>query len=376
MNREIPGVLWAGHLYDHTGYATGNRNILFRIARHATVRLDATHKEQCWIDPETCQKLESLKNVGVSEKAPFIRFFGPDYSPQSGRYRIVWTMMETYKIHPNMVELINKNFDELWTPTEWNRQVFVDSGVTVKTQSMPLGVDSAIYAPSLRKPLPVCRLLSTDLAGMKAIPQGYIVLSVGLPSARKGFDVIADAIARAFGNAKDVSLVLNVSWSPQAWRDKMYPIFAKYKFPVWSLEGDFSAQEMAAIYASSDLYVAASRGEGWNLPGCEAAACGLPVIFPDNTCHREVFGEDAWYFETEGVGLVPACNVISPWYNGMPFSLFGEKSVESLAATMKAVRDSGAKARARVDRLRYRITSLWTWDRAAAMVLDEIRRHQ
>lgn len=369
-------LLWAGHLYDNTGYGKGNRQILFRISNHVTVRLDTTHKEQRRVDLESRERLDSLINTSISDKAPFLRFFGPDFVTLSSRYRIVWTMMETYKIHPDMVNLVNKNFDELWTPTEWNRQVFVESGVAVKTRVMPLGVDPAIYSPGPRRPLPKCRLISTDMAGLEAIPQGFLILSVGLPSVRKGFDVIADAIEKAFGNRKDVNFVVNVSWSPKDWKDRMYPLFAKYKYPVWSLEGNFDEREMAAVYSSCDIYVSASRGEAWNLPGCEAAACGLPVVCPDNTCHREVFGEEAFYIDHEGVAPFPACNTISPWYDGMPFSVLGAKSRDSLSDILKHIHESGARIRAQTERLRYRIISMWTWDRAAAMVLNELSHHQ
>lgn len=369
-------ALWAGHLYDYTGYGKSNRAVLFRLADHVKVRLDATHKEPCYADKASCERLDSLKNTIVGDRAPFVRFFGPDFGIPSGRYRIVWTMMETYKIHPDMVDLVNKNFDELWTPTEWNRQVFVESGVTVKTRSMPLGIDPAIYTPGPKRTLPKCRLISTAMAGLEAIPQGYMVLSVGLPSFRKGFDVIADAIEIAFGNRKDVSFVMNVTWSPQAWKDKVYQQFAKYNFPIWSLEGTFDEHEMASIYSACDVYVSASRGEGWNLPACEAAACGLPVVCPDNTCHREVFGNDAYLFEHEGIFLVTACSVMSPWYNGMPFSVLGKKSTESLASILKHVYEAGEGVRERAARLSYRIKSLWTWDRSASMVMEELEKHQ
>lgn len=34
------------------------------------------------------------------------------------------------------------------------------------------------------------------------------------------------------------------------------------------------------LYNSADLFVSTSGAEGWNLPLCEAAACGLPVVLP------------------------------------------------------------------------------------------------
>jgi len=48
-------------------------------------------------------------------------------------------------------------------------------------------------------------------------------------------------------------------------------------------------EDMPAYYAVSDVYVTASKDEGFNLPAVEAHACGLPVIAFDVGVHRELF---------------------------------------------------------------------------------------
>src|SRR5262249_28773310 len=40
----------------------------------------------------------------------------------------------------------------------------------------------------------------------------------------------------------------------------------------------FSFREMALLYQAADVFVSPYRGEGFNIPALEAAACGLPVI--------------------------------------------------------------------------------------------------
>jgi len=47
-------------------------------------------------------------------------------------------------------------------------------------------------------------------------------------------------------------------------------------------------------------YVLMSRFENWCLAAHEAAACGLPLLLPDQRWARERFGEHASYFPRSG----------------------------------------------------------------------------
>jgi glycosyltransferase involved in cell wall biosynthesis len=361
-------VLWAGHLYDYSGYAKANREVIFRVSNSMNVRLDTSHQEPVSVDEYARARLDAFKGTLIGDRAPILRFFGPDFNSPGKRHRIVWTMMETYKIHPSMVKLVNEGFDELWTPTEWNRQVFVESGVTVPTRTIPLGVNPIVYRIQKRRKLPPCRLISTAKAALVASPEGFIFLSVGLPSFRKGFDAIADAMEIVFAKKPDVHLVIALTHSLADWNRKVYEQFARYKARVWVLEGSFDEHAMARIYSGSDCYVSASRGEGWNLPVCEAAACGIPVICPDNTSHPELVGKDAFTFSCEPPARCPEVEAVSGWYVGMPFSVIGKRSVSELASFMHFVRSQDSGVRVKTAALRQKMMSDWTWDKVAELV--------
>lgn len=359
-------VLWAGHLYDYSGYGKANREMIFRVANSINVRLDTTHQEPVAVSEYERSRLDAFKGTLIGEKAPLLRFFGPDFQTEkNGRHRIVWTMMETYKAHPDMVKLINEEFDELWTPTEWNRQVFVDSGVKVLSRTVPLGVNTLIYRIMKRQKLPPCRLLSTSKAGAIGVPEGFIFLSVGLPSFRKGFDAIANAMDKVFARKSDVHFVIALTHSLPDWNHKVYQQFASYKSRIWALEGKFDEHALARIYNACDCYVSASRGEGWNLPVCEASACGLPVICPDNTSHPFVVGKDAFMFKCDPPARCPEVEAVSGWYREMPFSVIGKKSVDELAELMRFVHSKDSTVRLKTVALRNRMLTEWTWDKSA-----------
>jgi glycosyltransferase involved in cell wall biosynthesis len=365
-----PGVLWVGHLYQYTGYGKANREILFRLANSMSVRIDDSHKEPVYVKEDLRTRLNVHKNILISPKAPLLRMMGPDHVSRGDRHRIVWTMQETsVRVHEDMVKRANANFDELWTPSSWNAEVFRDSGVRLPMRVMPLGVDPTIFRPLGRRTLLPCRLISTARRGRVGVPDGFVFLTIGLPGFRKGWDVIADAAELAFRGKRNVHLVIGLTHSPPAWNAKIYKQFANYNVPIWTLEGSFDEHEMAKIYCGANAYVSASRGEGFNLPAAEAAACGLPVIVPDNTCHTEIFGPEALLFKPDGVKKYPEGDWISDWYKDQLFSRFGVRSIRKLAVLMSdAVGARGLK----INELREKIVTKYTWDVAARRAAERL----
>lgn len=368
-----PEVLWAGHLRDYSGFAKCNREILFRVSNSVLTKLDRTHSELTSIDEYTRARLDALEGTVIGQQAPFVRFFGPDFYPPAGRHRISYTMMETLQIHKQMVGFINDRFDELWVPTESGRQTFLKSGVKKPTYTMPLGVDMEVYRPWRRRKLPECRLISTSKAGQRGSPEGFVFITVGLPSFRKNFDFLADAFEALFAKNKNVHLVLGVTHSLVDWKFKLYQKFAKYKSRIWTLEGKYSEYELARIYSSCNAYATANLGEGFNLPMVEAAACGLPVIAPNHTSHPDVAGDkNAWLFETDGSAVHAEGSTVSPWYQGVEFPVLADRSMKALKECLDVVESGAAEVRRRTATFWTRIESNFTWDRAAARVVARL----
>ncbi len=368
-----PGVLWVGHLYQYTGYGKANREILFRIANTLSVRIDDSHNEPVYVSEDLRKRLDVHKSVLVHPKAPLLRIMGPDHIVSNGRHRIVWTMQESsVRVHADMAKRANENFDELWTPTKWNMQVFKDSGVKIPMRIAPLGVDTSIFRTIRGCALPPCRLISTSRRGLVAVPKGFVFLTVGLPGFRKGWDVVADAMELAFSKKKNVNFVIGLTHSPPAWNEKVYKQFAKYKVPIWTLEGSFDEHELARVYNAVDAYVSASRGEGWNLPAMEAASCGIPVIVPNNTVHLELFGSDAFLFDGDGEKTYPEGDWISDWYKGMLFTDFRKPSIRRLAEILETVRSMRGYVVDKAFLLQERVRSKYTWDAAARLSVERL----
>ena len=109
------------------------------------------------------------------------------------------------------------------------------------------------------------------------------LLTVGTLEPRKGLDVVAAALPplRAAG--------IEVAWrlvGRQGWGDVALP-------EGLEVLGAVDDAELRTLYASTDVLVAPSLMEGFDLPVAEALAAGCAVVASDIPVHREVFGDDA-----------------------------------------------------------------------------------
>jgi glycosyltransferase involved in cell wall biosynthesis len=74
--------------------------------------------------------------------------------------------------------------------------------------------------------------------------------------------------------------------------------------------------ELIKLLQAARGYVLMSRYENWSLAAHEAAACGLPVILPDQRWARERFGECASYWPQKGGDAAVA--VLRRFYEACP----------------------------------------------------------
>jgi glycosyltransferase involved in cell wall biosynthesis len=102
--------------------------------------------------------------------------------------------------------------------------------------------------------------------------------------------------------------------------------------------GQVTQPQMAEFYHAADAYVCPYRGEGFNLPALEAAACGLPII-------TTAGGPTDDFVTNEFALKVPATLVQSPTsVGGQEF----KPNLDALAAHLRRViKDSKLRESAR-----------------------------
>lgn len=167
---------------------------------------------------------------------------------------------------------INANVDELWVPSTHVRQMYVDGGVPAeRVVVIPNGVDINTFHPAHVHP-------DKPQRSRHAVRFLY----VGGITMRKGWDVLLDAWDMAFDGRDDVMLSIKAAIAHGAYgtlNERLRTRSQADRLPrVELIAEDFDTARLAALYRSSDVFVAPYRGEGFAMPVLEAMASGLPVI--------------------------------------------------------------------------------------------------
>lgn len=372
MTKEL---LWTGNLYNMSGYAKINREMLIRVGKEINVQFAQWDIQELeLVSPQELEILKGFERNMITPNAPFLRFNPPvKEHPQAG-YRICYTMQETERLHPEFSERLNRYYDECWVPTRWGKGVFESSGVNIPTFVMPCGVDTEIYTPDGAAKFPKCELITSSRKGTMEVPTGFAFFHLGQPTFRKNFDMMITAFEKAFRDDGDTCLVLaTTAYSEMTRTVKALANAPIRRSKIYLLEGCYTEPELAELCRASDAYICASLGEGWNLPLFEASACGKPVIAPRNTAHLDFLtDENSFLFDPEGAVYHGGSEKICPWYDQMPMSKFGPKSFKRLVELLKCVREDYPKAMERGSVLTNTVRTVYNWDESAKKLAQRI----
>ncbi len=218
----------------------------------------------------------------------------PDFStPPEGR--LIINQPWEYGSIPSawLAPLVSDLVAEVWTPSRYSRDCFVNSGVPAdKVHVVPNGVDVSVFRPGV-PPYPLAR------------PKGFCFLFVGGTIWRKGFDLLLAAYARAFTKSDDVCLIVKDMgvgglYANMTAEKAIAAFQSNPNAPALEyLTADLDDAQMAGLYAACQCLVAPYRGEGFGLPIAESMACGLSVIVTD-------YGPSRDWCEPANAYLVPA----------------------------------------------------------------------
>lgn len=162
------------------------------------------------------------------------------------------------------------------------RQIALDMGVPAsKVEVVGNGVDAHKFRPLDRQ---ACRE-ALD------IPPGVPVLvSVGGLVERKGFHRVIDVLPELLQQHPDLQLL--IVGGPSAEGNNRAELEAQVARlglgPHVRFLGTRKPEELSAVLSAADVFVLATRNEGWANVFLEAMACGLPVVTTDVGGNREV----------------------------------------------------------------------------------------
>lgn len=174
-----------------------------------------------------------------------------------------------------------KDYDEMWVPSHWQKQVTVEQGYNPdKIKVVPEGVDIDTFFPENVEPL-------------EHYKDGrFKFILFGRWDYRKSTKEIIETFLKTFSKNEPVDLIVSID---NNWGEQM----DGYKTTEERLEGyKFTDERIKIVHFPSredyvkfmklgHVFLSCSRSEGWNLPLIEAMACGTPSIYSDCSAQLE-----------------------------------------------------------------------------------------
>lgn len=202
-----------------------------------------------------------------------------------------YTFFELDKLQPHEVHQLNY-LDIVFSPSEWAKQVMINSGVTSQIEILNPGIDKQIFDNT--QPANI----TTDQ------PNTTIFLSCGKWEYRKSHDVVLDAFNAAF-TPNDNVLLITLCFNPiitngfngpeesKAWEITYLNSKMGQAKKINVINQRFETQsEIASIMKVVDCGLFPSRAEGWNMPATEMLSLGKHCIMSNYSAHTE-FAEKA-----------------------------------------------------------------------------------
>jgi len=167
------------------------------------------------------------------------------------------------------------------TPSNWAKAGLMASGITAPIHVVPHGVDLDIFRP----PTPQRRAAMRARYGIT--DDRFVFLNVSLMSMNKGIDLLLLAFNQVRQKYPHALLLLKDQRGLYGWNAGGAIAEAQAKWPgrlddltpqhIGVIGAGLTLNELSALYGAADAYVSPYRGEGFNIPPLEAAACGLPI---------------------------------------------------------------------------------------------------
>jgi len=353
MKRYEVAVFWHSQVGSPSGYAVSSREMVLQLdALGVDVRLAYLYGTD-WMDTQRDDhRLAAMRRRPKDLSLPQVVYGSGDlFCKNGGKYRIGYTMLEVDGIPADWVLQANA-LDEIWVPSTFNRETFLNSGLKVPIHVMPLGVNPDYFNPKIRA---------------FRLSQRYTFLSVFEWGERKAAEALFRAYHHAFSRQDDVLLLLKViNTDPGV--DVQQQIAAmglpENGPPVVILYNqDLPVHQMGSLYRSADCFVLPTRGEGWGMPILEAMACGLPVIATNWSAHTDFMTEDVAY-PLRVERLIPA-KAKCPYYKGFRWA---QPDEDHLAHLMRHVYENREEAAAKGACASEEALSGWTWRHAAQKI--------
>lgn len=285
-------IKWLAPILDASGYAAAARGYL-NACLAAGIKIKACDRSRSQslfnkgMSKEIIDLYRKLSDISVSKDCLTVQHTIPEafVNISESKKQIGYTIFEMRNI-PNVWVTKCNQMDELWTGSEYSKQSFLNSNVTVPIHVLPHAIDAKKFKNA--EPWKIENKRS------------FAFLSVFDFTPRKAWKELLRAYWSQFTSKDDVCLILKVffgDFSDEA-RKQIITKIMKYKTelqmsntaPILLYGHDIPDNQLPGLYKSANAYVSLGR-EGFGLGFAEAMASGLLTIGPEIGGNRQFMNE-------------------------------------------------------------------------------------
>jgi glycosyltransferase involved in cell wall biosynthesis len=214
---------------------------------------------------------KALNEMGIQtfwedETAPVALSFKQPigYGGNKNQIRVGYTPWESTVVPQEWIGMINTR-DLFWTTSNWCKEVFAASGVTVPIEVVNHGLNPEDFTLSKR-----------------SVDGPFVFFHMGEPADRKNGQMVFDAFRKVFGKKEDVHLVFKAhAYLMARWKDGEHIIGEVTDHPrVLAYRGVIDVKQLNAMMQGMHCLVYPSNGEGFGLIPFQAIGTGMPTILP------------------------------------------------------------------------------------------------
>jgi GT2 family glycosyltransferase/glycosyltransferase involved in cell wall biosynthesis len=283
---------------------------------------------------------------------------GDVFERNQGKYKIGFSMLEVDGFPAEWIRQANK-MDEIWVPSEFNRQTMLACGLKRPIYKIPLGVD--------------CNYFNPQITSLKNNNNDYVFFTNIEWGERKNPQMQLQQFNQTFKAHDDVCLIAKLNNRDPSINLQQAIKNLKLKSSggriYFIINRVFDFYQLPLLYRSIDCYITAGRGEGWDMPLMEAMACGLPTIATNWGAHQEFATEQNSYL-LDIKGTIPA-RAKCPYYDGFNWA---DPDPEHFSSLLKVVFNNPQQAQQKGLIAAKQMQQQWSWGNTADKIINRLRQ--
>jgi len=263
----MDNILYTGLFRSPTSWAKVNRKITLSLINQNNNIFVYEQKgflfnQDIYLDSKIKRRIKKID--GLYNDLCFI--YPPVYKNLKGNKKFSILTIESTKVPEMWKNAINRHIDTIIVPSEFCKDILIESNINIPIRVIPFGVDHSIFNPKNNK-----------------ITDKFRFLFIGTPHYRKGISELIDTFKDVFFNNKDVELYIKMPYLPinnklKSWEIANIPkIVSGYENIIIDSKpiGD---KEIADLIASANVVIQPSYSEGFGLSILEAMAMEKLII--------------------------------------------------------------------------------------------------